>query len=85
MTPKLPVCTPKDVERVFLKLGFFLHHQVVSHRVFRDLSGKHRVTIPMHNRDLKIQTLRSIIKQAGLTSEEFHTLLLGKRKSRIAG
>jgi predicted RNA binding protein YcfA (HicA-like mRNA interferase family) len=29
------------------------------------------VTIPFHNRDLKRQTLASIIEQAGYTVEEF--------------
>jgi predicted RNA binding protein YcfA (HicA-like mRNA interferase family) len=34
------------------------------------------VTVPVHsNRDLKAGTLRSIIRQAGLTIEEFSRLL----------
>jgi predicted RNA binding protein YcfA (HicA-like mRNA interferase family) len=34
-----------------------------------------RVTIPMHARDLKKGTLRSILREAGLTVEEFLSLL----------
>ena len=33
------------------------------------------VTVPYHNRDLKRSTLRSILRQAGITSEELSDLL----------
>ena len=33
------------------------------------------VTIPFHNRDLKRGTLRSILRQAGITPEELSDLL----------
>lgn len=34
-----------------------------------------RVTVPFHNRDLKTGTPQRIIKDAGLTAEEFEDLL----------
>ena len=34
-----------------------------------------RVTVPVHRKDIKIGTLSSILKQAGLTVEEFRELL----------
>ena len=34
-----------------------------------------RVTVPNHNKDLKRRTLESIVKQAGLTNNEFRTFL----------
>jgi len=34
-----------------------------------------RVTVPIHNKDLKRRTLASIIEQAGLTADEFADLL----------
>jgi predicted RNA binding protein YcfA (HicA-like mRNA interferase family) len=34
-----------------------------------------RVTVAYHNRDIKPSTLRSIIRQAGLTVDEFIDLL----------
>ena len=37
-----------------------------------------RVTVPYHNKDLRRRT--SIVRQAGLTREEFHEFLVGKRK-----
>lgn len=30
-----------------------------------------RITLPMHNKDLKPKTLNSILKQAGLNRKEF--------------
>ena len=35
------------------------------------------ITIPIHNKDLKKGTLRHIIKQSGLTTEEFLKLFRG--------
>lgn len=75
MTPKLPACTPREVERVLFKVGFIAHHQVGSHRIFRERYGVRRVTVPMHRGDLKRKTLRAIIRQAGLTPQDFFTLL----------
>jgi len=34
-----------------------------------------RITLPMHNRELKRRTLESILDQSGLTAEEFLKLL----------
>lgn len=34
-----------------------------------------RVTIPMHNKDLAIKTLHSILRQAKISVEEFRKLL----------
>lgn len=46
------------------------HHQTGSHLVLRKDSAL-RVTVPMHTGDLKRGTLRSIIRQSGLTLEQF--------------
>ena len=41
------------------------------------LKGSRGVTVPVHNKDLRKGTLRSIVKQSGLTVDEF--IKLGKR------
>ena len=56
--------------------GFALHRQAGSHAILRHESDlARRVTVPMHNRDLKTGTLRSIVREAGLTVDEFVALL----------
>jgi predicted RNA binding protein YcfA (HicA-like mRNA interferase family) len=41
------------------------------HWQFKHLSKKGKVTVPHPNRSLGIKTIKSILKQAGLTPKEF--------------
>ncbi|MCX4160078.1 MULTISPECIES: type II toxin-antitoxin system HicA family toxin [Paraburkholderia] len=47
--------------------GWFLVHTVGSHQQFKHLSKPGKVTVPHPKKDLPIGTVRSILKQAGLT------------------
>jgi predicted RNA binding protein YcfA (HicA-like mRNA interferase family) len=73
--PRLPVCTPTDVIRALNKAGFFMDHSTGSHRYFRHPSRPGIVTVPFHRRDLKRGMLKSILDQAGLSTDEFIALL----------
>ncbi|MFZ0888198.1 MAG: type II toxin-antitoxin system HicA family toxin [Candidatus Binataceae bacterium] len=73
--PRLPVCTPTDVIRALNRAGFFLDHSTGSHRYFRHPTRPGIVTVPFHRRDLKRGTLKSILDQAGLSTDEFIKLL----------
>ncbi|OLE55134.1 MAG: hypothetical protein AUG51_05395 [Acidobacteria bacterium 13_1_20CM_3_53_8] len=64
---------PKKVIKVLERNGFIVHHTTGSHYILK--KEKLRVTILYHNKDLKPGTLASIIKQAGLTVDEFLDLL----------
>lgn len=70
---RLPRVKPKIVIRALRRNGFFVHHTTGSHYFLK--KNQLRVSIPFHNKDLKPGTLRSIIAQAGLTIEEFFSLL----------
>jgi predicted RNA binding protein YcfA (HicA-like mRNA interferase family) len=74
--PRFPALKPKEVLRVLEGAGFYIHHQSGSHaRLFHRSRSDLRVTIPMYNKDLPVKTLKSIIRQAGLSPEEFLNLL----------
>jgi predicted RNA binding protein YcfA (HicA-like mRNA interferase family) len=73
--PRLPVCTPADVIGALKRAGFFLDHSTGSHRYFRHPTRVGIVTVPFHRRDLKRGTLKSILEQAHLSTEEFISLL----------
>ena len=73
MVGKLPVLKPKRVIKALERGGFYVHHASGSHYILK--KEKLRVTVPYHNKDLKPGTLRSIIKDAGLTVEEFLDML----------
>lgn len=70
---KLPTVRPKMVIRALKRSGFIVHHTTGSHYIMK--KEKVRVTVPYHNKDLKLGTLASIIAQAGITVEEFVELL----------
>lgn len=71
--PPLPVATSRQVIRALESAGFIFVRQRGSHRIY--VSGKRGVTIPVHGKDLRPGTLKSIITQSGLSVEEFIALL----------
>ncbi|HZP76056.1 MAG TPA: type II toxin-antitoxin system HicA family toxin [Pseudolabrys sp.] len=74
---RLPVASGKDVLRALRKAGFVVDRVAGSHHVLIFPGDPTRtVTVPVHSaRDLKPGTLRSIIRQAGLSVDDFVELL----------
>jgi len=74
---RLPVVNGKEVIRALTRAGFVVERIVGSHHVLTHSAHVTRtVTVPVHgSRDLKPGTLRSIIRQAGFTVEEFANFL----------
>lgn len=69
--PKLPSYKPRELIRKFEKLGYAIDRQKGSHVILYNSRQGKRLTIPLHARDLPRGTVLSIIKQAGLSKEEF--------------
>jgi predicted RNA binding protein YcfA (HicA-like mRNA interferase family) len=70
---RLPVCSGQDAIRAFQKLGYQVDHQSGSHVILRHPQMR-RLTVSNH-RELAKGTLRALIREAGLTKEEFVNLL----------
>ena len=66
--PKLPVLSGADVVKMLERLGFGQVRQRGSHVVMR--KGSVGAVVPLH-KELKTGTLAGIIRQAGLTQDEF--------------
>lgn len=72
--PKLPTVSGSEAVSALSKVGFEFKRQVGSHIILkRQLDGK-RISVPNHD-ELSRGTLRAIIRQAGLTVDEFENLL----------
>lgn len=72
---KLPVVSGVDVVKALAKLGYELDHQTGSHMILRQRNPPYRrITVPRH-REIAKGTLRAIIRDTGLTVEEFMKLL----------
>ena len=68
---RLPSLKPAEMIRVLERNGFRLLRST-KHRTYADDGTPPRlVRVPYHGRDLKTKTLRSILRQAGWTEEEF--------------
>ena len=72
---KLPVISGKQVCATLKKIGYYIDHQTGSHIILRNENPPfRRVTVPNHKEVAK-GTLRSIMRQTGLTLEEFIELM----------
>ncbi|MBP3283964.1 MAG: type II toxin-antitoxin system HicA family toxin [Clostridia bacterium] len=67
--PILPILLAKDVAKLFERNGYEIKSQAGSHKKMSN--GMQTIIIPMHNKPLKIGTLKSIIRQASMTDSEF--------------
>jgi predicted RNA binding protein YcfA (HicA-like mRNA interferase family) len=76
MSRRLPAVTPRQVIVALQRAGFIVRRVSGSHyRLNLPDDPTRWVVVAYHNRDLKPKTLRTIIKQAGLTDDEFIDLL----------
>lgn len=73
--PKLPRISGKELIKVFNKIGYEIDHQTGSHIILRQNKIPYRrITIPNHP-EISKGTLLAIIKESGLTRNEFFEFL----------
>jgi len=74
--PKLPTATGQDLIRALVRAGFVRRRQAGSHVVLKHPERRLTVSVPAHaGRPLSRGLLHDLIKQAGLTTDEFAQLL----------
>jgi predicted RNA binding protein YcfA (HicA-like mRNA interferase family) len=71
---KLPVISGAECVRALEKAGFVVHRQRGSHLTLVRQTPAAQTTVPDH-KELDRGTLRAIIRQAGLSVDEFVALL----------
>jgi predicted RNA binding protein YcfA (HicA-like mRNA interferase family) len=72
---RLPVVSGKILCKVLAHLGYEIDHQTGSHIILRNMNSPYRrLTVPNHKEVAK-GTLRSILRNSGITVEEFQKLL----------
>ena len=70
----LPVVSGAQAVRVFERAGWVIARQKGSHIILKKPATFHTLSVPDHD-ELDPGTLRSVIRKAGLTVEEFSALL----------
>lgn len=71
---KLPVVSGAECVKALSKVGFVVYRQRGSHITMVRSTPSAQTTVPNH-KELDRGTLRAIIRQAGLTVDEFIALL----------
>jgi predicted RNA binding protein YcfA (HicA-like mRNA interferase family) len=71
-----PIMPPRapEVQRALEKLGFTLKRQKGSEAIYVHPDGRW-TTVPVHSRELKVGLYRAILKQIGMSEEEFKKYL----------
>jgi predicted RNA binding protein YcfA (HicA-like mRNA interferase family) len=72
---RLPTVTPRQTVVALKKAGFEDLHQRGRHVHPYHPQKKQRTIIPMHAKDLHRGLLKAILKQAGLSEEQFRDLM----------
>ena len=71
----LPRVSGREVVKALARVGYEQDRQRGSHIILRQIAYPHRrIVVPDHNEVAK-GTMRAIIRQAGLTVDEFKALL----------
>jgi predicted RNA binding protein YcfA (HicA-like mRNA interferase family) len=72
---RLPLISGRKAVQALSKAGYELDRQRGSHMILRQTRPPHRRLVIPEHRELPKGTLRAIIRQAGLTVDEFVALL----------
>lgn len=72
---KLPVVSGSETVRAFERLGYEVDRRKGSHIILRRKESPHRRLVVPNHRSVAKGTLRALIRQAGLTVEEFRDVL----------
>ena len=71
MSTKLPAINAKKLIKILEEKGFILSRQSGSHAIYSNTNGI-KVTVPVHvKKDLGKGLLKQIMKDAGITNEDF--------------
>ena len=70
---KLTIISDKDMGKLLQKLGFVMIRQNGSHKFFLHSDGRCTV-VPFHNKDLRRGLIKGILKDIGITDEEYERL-----------
>jgi predicted RNA binding protein YcfA (HicA-like mRNA interferase family) len=71
---RLPALPAREVVRAFARIGFEFERQTGSHLILYSAARRQTLSVPNHD-PVKRGTLRSLIRQAGITPEAFADLL----------
>lgn len=73
MNPRLNLCSGKETVKKFKKAGWQISRQKGSHVMLEKMGYTYTLSLPQH-KELGIGILSKLLKQAGLSIDEFNSL-----------
>lgn len=81
---KTPRISGKEAMRVFERHGFSLVRTTGSHYILKKPGHRYLLTVPIHgNKSLSVGIMDHLIETAGLTVEQFRTILDTKKPLQL--
>lgn len=71
---KLPLLSGKELCKILKKIGYHIDHQTGSHIILRNENPPYRRLTVTDHKEIAKGTLKSILRHAGLTTDEFNKL-----------
>ncbi|KUO72784.1 MAG: hypothetical protein APF81_00750 [Desulfosporosinus sp. BRH_c37] len=71
---KLTIISSKEMVALLKRLGFEEIRQTGSHKLFSHRQNDRNTIIPMHSKDLKRGLIKAILKDIGISDEEYEAL-----------
>lgn len=72
---RLPTLHPTKLIRALKKAGFVAAEQKGSHLTLFHPATRKQTTVAIHGRDIKRGLMKEILRQAGISEEEFRKLI----------
>lgn len=72
---RLPVVSGSEAVKAFCRIGYEIDRRRSSHIILRKVLPPHRRLVIPDHREISKGTLRALIREAGLTVEEFISLI----------
>jgi predicted RNA binding protein YcfA (HicA-like mRNA interferase family) len=71
---KLTIISSKEMVAILKRLGFDEIRQKGSHKLFSHQQDGRNTVIPMHSKDLKRGLIKAILKDIGISYEEYEAI-----------
>ena len=73
--PRLPLLSSADIIKALAKIGYKYDHQTGSHIILRATQPPFRRAVVPIRKEMPRGTMKAIIREAGLTPEQFMELI----------
>ena len=75
MMTRLPTLTARKIIKALDQAGFEVERQTGSHLILRNPVSLRTTCVPLHGKDVKRSLMKEILRQAGITEDDFRKLI----------